>query len=895
MVRTPGRRRSHKLHVPLLVPGSVPRTCILQAIAAHPEARVVFLQGPAGHGKSTTLLQIREERTNAGQSCGWLTLDEADDDPRRLMFHLQELIEDLRSPDGEYVAEPEVPSRLRSRIDWIIDQLLAVEAPVCLFIDEFQNVRNPELQTFFQEWLLSLPTAVTVFIGTRSLSDEGYSTLRASGRALYFNATDLRFSSNETQRFFDSAGASPLDQTELAQIHQRTEGWPAALHLFNLTLHNIDPRESLAAQANFRPRELAEYLAESVTRWQPPEVQEFLLLTSLLDTFSPELCDEVLERGDSEAMLQHLMRSGLFLRPLDADGRLYRYHSLFAECLQEQLRDTQPERIASIHRRAAYWHRDHGAEEQAVRHLLAAGDIASAAEVLDAWADELVSRGQLDTLMRWAERFPESEILAHPSLSIKTAWACTFLRRDTVFESLTPVLLQRAGQGDINRSSDPTVLLAMRAIGADDIPSAAEWVRQVNIEQPDVHGFAAFELGAAANLSAYCWLAEGDLEMAREQIAIAQDFNTRGELSFSYGYTVSMRAILMIIQGQLLDALRLLEITLQETPMHRHESIASAAVVATYVWGLYEAGREEQALRMFEQYRRHIFAAALPDFLAVAVFPIARIHSRAEDNGKAEQLYDEFDLLARSHGWSRLVDAVQWERTRSALIRGDLELAEQIARRITPASDNSPRTFMTYLCCPRVESLRLAFVRGDEISVAARLQQEIHRGRGKTLRSIQLQILQSEWQLMRGDNMAAMRHLRSALQLAAPGRYRQRFQELPAAQLALMQDIHSHSQDRPQGSSPEVRKLLDDAMAGLHPRAPNATSAAAADSDTLSDRETELLSLVATGLPNKAIARRVFVSENTVKFHLKNIFGKLQVRTRVQAVAEGRRRGLLLD
>lgn len=897
MASDAGHQYSHKLHVPLLMSDSVLRTRILQRIEEHPEARAVFLQGPAGHGKSTALLQIRKTKLQAGNFCGWLTLDEADDDPRRLMIHLQELVEGLLVPVKGSLFSTTPSGHLRGRVGWIVDQLLALKREVCLFIDEFQNINNPELLTFFQEWFLALPASVTVFIGTRSLGADGFSVLRASGRAIFFNATDLRFSSEETQRFFDSSDARSLNPSDLAQIHQRTEGWPAALHLFNLTLQNIDPHESLAAPTNFRPRELAEYLTESVTRWQPPSVQEFLLQTSLLDTLSPELCDFVCKRADSSAMLMHLLRSGLFLRPLDSEGRLYRYHSLFAECLQEQLRESYPEWIDSVHRRAAQWHGKNGSVEQSVRHLLAAGDRLRCAAQLNAWADQLVSRGQLDTLLRWAERLPSDAIYSHPSLSIKTAWACTFLRRDGGFDRLNQVLAGRSGQGDVGNSTDPTVVLAMQAIGSDDILRACELVRKVDVEQPDVQGFAAFELGAAANLSAYCWMAEGDLEMAREQIAIAQDFNTRGELSLSYGYTVSMRAILMLVQGQLSEALRLLEITLQETPMHRNESIASTAVVAAYVWCLYEAGQGKQAERLFEQYRRHLFSSALPDFLAVAVFPVARIYALAGNAGRAECLYDEFDLLARSQGWSRLVAAVQWERIRNSLIQGDVEHAQQIAKRVdlSAASDN-PRTFMTYLSCPRLELIRFSLANGDEKVASSLLQQELHKNRGKTLRSIPLQIMQAELQINRGDAKAAKRHLRSALQLGAPGRYRQRFLELPPPLMALLQDIHRHSQDLPEGASPEVHKLLEGAMAMAQLHMPSGARAVQdSETDALSEREIELLSLVAKGLPNKAIAKQVFVSENTVKFHLKNIFSKLQVRTRGQAVAEGRRRGVVLD
>ncbi|MES1262857.1 MAG: AAA family ATPase, partial [Peristeroidobacter soli] len=313
--KPPGDVHAHKFFAPPAYVGAIRRDAILDRVLGDKTARVVLLQGPAGHGKSTVLQQIKSTFEEQGHITAWLTLDEADNDIRRFYLHAQGMAAALVAPGEEHEGG-------RRRSDWLISLLLKTGKPVALFLDDFQVLYNKTVLTFFRELFERMPEHARLFIGTRSMPEIGLSRLVVNQRAVILHADDLRFSPAEVEQFF-SESMKDVSREEIDAIYRRTEGWPAALQLFRLSLASPQVRRSLVDVGDYRPRELAEYLADNVLALQTPEIQDFLRRTSLLGRLSASLCQAVTGRADSQELLLKLERSGLFVRSLDSDLRWF--------------------------------------------------------------------------------------------------------------------------------------------------------------------------------------------------------------------------------------------------------------------------------------------------------------------------------------------------------------------------------------------------------------------------------------------------------------------------------------------------------------------------------------------------------------------------------------------
>lgn len=885
---------THKFFAPPSYPGAVARKELLDRMFREPGYGVVVVQAPAGHGKSTLLQQAKTASDARGAATGWLSFDEADNDLRRFTVHMQALVNQL---DNSAATEPETTRGMRRRLpDWIATRLAHADTAVHLFLDEFQALSSRDVLTVFREMLERIPDNVTIFIGSRSLPEVGLARLVVNSQALVLRADDLRFSPHEAEQFFSQARDLRVSREELDTIYRQTEGWPAALQLFRLSLVSPSVRRSLGDLRAYRPRELAEYLADNVLSLQPPRIQEFLRRTSVLTRLSAALCDHVTGWQDSQSILLFLERSGLFLRSLDSELRWFKYHTLFSSFLSEQVRSEAPETLGSVHRSAAQWFYDHEMDEDAVHHAIAARDYGFATDTMNRWCDRLIADASLATVERWSDALPLDEIARRPELAVKISWALIFLRRH---HKLRPILatLER----NANREPDTSVIRTMQALVLDDIPRAFEILEGMNIEEQAPGPFRAFELAAAANASGYRALSAADFDTARANLALAKTYNARSEAAFSGGYTVAVLGMSLMMQGRLEEALTRFRAGLAEQHLDLDKSVASASMVSCYVQALYEHNELEVAESMFTQYHDLISDAVLLDFLAAGCIAMARIQDAHGQPGRADEVLGEAEELAHTAGWPRLTRIAAWERVRRALVAGDVDRARAIASRIPSQPEFTlPEGWMIFSEAVEGEAIgaiRLALHSGDVETASARLATELAMAQrqNRSYRAIKLSILDALIQQKRGAANAARRTLHRALQLAAPGGFVRMFLDEGESLLPLLRD--EYTTPGTDGDAPALREFVGRVLEAAGQRTELATRAPGDTGfqplEPLTDREKEILVYLANGVSNKEMARRIFVSENTVKFHLKNIYSKLAVGSRLQAINAARQMGLV--
>lgn len=892
---------AHKLYEPRAQQSAISREALLARIFGPDPARIVLVQGPAGHGKSTLLQQAMAECRTRGMVTGWLTADEAENDLRRLSMHLLAMLAGMEETAHIQADRGETLHPLDaqgSRADGFIARLLEFTDPVALFLDDFQTLAHRSVLAFFKDLLDHLPDHVRLFIGSRSVPDIGLARQVVNNQALVLRAEELRFSPTEVRRFFATAGDLAIREEELEAIYRKTEGWPAALQLFRLSLVSPDVRRSLAELSAHHPRELADYLADNVLALQPPEIQEFLLRTSPLARLSGPLCDEVLGRGDSQSVLLRLERSGLFVRSLDSERCWFGYHALFGAFLKEQLRESDPGLLRRIHACAAAWFKQQGAHEEAIQHAVAALDYSLAADVLDLWSSRLLALGHLMTVEGWYETLPLDEVEKRPGLVVKVAWALCFSRRH---QKLRPIrALLRELHGGVAGETLPDVVLSMLAMLDDDIAASSRIIRRVDVRGQDVSGFRAFELGAAANLYGYLALAEGEFERAREYLALARTYGDMADSGFSLGYSIGTFAMNLMIQGQLPEALDRLRAAASRPWMRLDDSAASAVIAACQVQALYEAGEIDAAEALFEQSREAIASFALLDYAAVAFITMSRIHELRGRSAQALEVLDHADSIGHISLWPRLLRIVAWERVRRMLLRGEVERAQMTARRIEPSEQVMPSGWIPFSDEAEGEvvgRLRLA-LHGVEVDDALRGIGEAlatAQRQGRVWRQIKLLVLDALAQARRGNDNAAQRALMRALTLARPGGFIRCVLDEGEPVVALLKRVHdalAGTATRDAGTR-EIQAYVERLLEAAGQWRGSGPASEFQALEPLTEREKKILVLLANGASNEDMAGHFFVSRNTIKFHLKNIYSKLAVNSRLQAINAARGMGLI--
>jgi LuxR family transcriptional regulator, maltose regulon positive regulatory protein len=891
---------AHKLFAPPIYPGAIRRDGILDRISNNASVRVILLQGPAGHGKSTTLQQIKSDYEAKDWLTAWLTLDDADNDPRRFAIHIRALIDSLCEQDlfGDRLGQ--AGARRARRSDWVLDSLSRLQRPVAVFVDEFQTLRNRQSLIFFREFFDRVPENVRIFVGSRSLPEVGLAKLLVNNVALVLRADDLRFSPAEVDRFFASARDLKMSSEEIDAIYRRTEGWPAALQLYRLTLVSPEVRNSLDDIGTYSPRELAEYLADNVLTLQSPRVQDFLLRTSLLTRLNSDLCDAVMGWSDSQDLLIYLERSGLFIRSLDAECRWFKYHGLFSAIMAENLRKLSEGAVLEVHARAARWYLTQSLYEEVVHHSIGCRDFTLAANTLNVWASRLVASGQLMTVERWSECIPFERVVERPDLAIKIAYSLIFLRRERKLRPLLDLLRRNIDAGDLVHSTNPRVALSMAAVLEDDIPAAVALVGALQLHERDADGFAAFEIGAASNLLSYRDIANGDFEGARKRLALARTSSDRGGATFSGGYTLAMSGVCLIYQGQLREAIDRFRKAMAEESAHIDGSFASAALASCHIWALYEANELDAVEAVFARYHDNIAESVIPDFIALAHIAVSRTFDARGRPDKALEVLDEFEKIGHDSAWMRLIDMADWERVRRALIAGDIERACAIAAHIESGNESNSDQWIALSEDLEGEALgriRLAVHTLDVTTASNRIARELQRQPNRTYRQIKLYLMSAQLKRREGMHNAAHRSLRKAVQLAKPGRYVRCFLDEGEGVIQLLREAYQNifgGATREDVDLDANQAFIEELLAASGTDLTrNPAKASRPPMQPLSDREKEMLIFLANGVSNKEMAQKLFVSENTVKFHLKNVYSKLGVVNRLQAINAARQLGFI--
>ena len=899
-----------KLHIPFIRPELVSRSRLTERLNAGLVRKLILVSAPAGFGK-TTLLSAWA--ASCGQPVAWLSLDERDNDPARFLAYLAAALQAIGVDSEESaLGDGNTPAAIEAFLTALINQIDTVSGHFVLVLDDYHLITAQLVHNALTFLLDHLPDQMHLAIATRADPPLPVARLRGRGQLTELRLVDLRFTREETVAFLNQALGLALSAQDVAALASCTEGWIAGLQMAALSLQGKDDVSDASSVSRFiaaftgSNRHILDYFLAEVLRREPEHVQGFLLQTSILERLCAPLCDAVLQGSepmgqriepplvtllaDSQAVLEYLERANLFIVPLDDRREWYRYHRLFSDLLRQRLCQTRRDLVPVLHRRASAWHEQNGLMVDAIDHALAAEDLERAASLVEQNAEETLMRGEVATFLRWMEALPDDLVRARPSLCVLYAWVLLLSGR--------PLEAVESRLQDVDRESElvsgrVTAVRALIAALQGQVSRATELslraLEQLSGEDLFLRNFVTWILSA-------CQLADdGGVTSSQAMDEVLAQSQRAGNVLVAV-MVMCNRAELYMRQGQLSEAAATYRqvLDLATDAGGQRLPIAGQALI-----GLGELSREwndldvaarylAEGIRLTEQWTE---VGPLEAYLA-----LARVRQAQDDMdgawdaiGKAQELAVKFDVSELDDLSVAMFRAALW------VAQGELEAAQRWAEE---------RGLYQHVHSPLQEEAGISYdyrMRKYELLVLARLL--IAQGRsGEALALLGPLVPIAEWRNRPGmlveiyvlralayqaqeDADRAMVALERAISLAQPSGYVRLFADYGQPMAELLQDAVAR------GIAPGyVDKLLEAFGVSGHG---SVSELAQPLIESLSERELEVLRFLDTRLSSTEIGEELRISANTVRFHIKNIYGKLGVHRRFDAVQKAREHQLL--
>lgn len=931
---------SAKLRVPPPRADLVARPRLFARLDGVFQQRLLLLIAPAGFGKTSLLSSwIHQKAEGSGQKAeqaagisppsqfAWLRLDERDNDPTRFWTYVVAALDPFCPGAGDHalamLRSPQPPPP-EVYLAALLEELATLEQPLILLLDDYQEIRADAVQEGLAFFLEHMPPAMHVLIAGRSDPPLGLARLRVRGQLAEIRAADLSFSPEECAALLQALQVPGLDAAAIRSLSERTEGWAAALQLAALSLREqADPVAFISAFAGSN-RLLVDYLAEEVLARQPAEQRDFLLRTAILDQLCGELCAATLDwpapegPGRARDMLSRLEQAGLFLLPLDEERRWYRYHQLFAEFARVRLAETTSGEAEALHTRAAGWYAGQGYVPEAVAHALAGNDLNQAVALIETQARPLLLRSEVATVLAWLEELPAELVQSRPGLTIIRAWALAIsgqLDAAEIAVRESELLLAADPQPEdefweryppFTRRNFRSELLAVRATVAGlrrDVPQTITLANQalttIPTDSVQVRAVVALMLGSAYHFSGDCAAATTAFQ---EAVVAARGGGNVIILMFA----LHQIGLLQRQQGTLRLAERTFRQALDEAAQYyppRPERPTRPAPVAgaAYV-GLGTLAYEHNDLEAAERWLRDGILLGRQgeniEILLMGPIYLARVQQARGETAAAEATMQTAVQRARRTGVARLVDWLHAEQARLWLMQGRLDATAAWAA----AADYAGRHY-SYTDTPDylreidyMALAQLAIGRGQPELALPLLERLLTLAEQQSRQGSVIELLALQACALHGLGQpeAALASLLVALQAAAAEDYLRTLVDLGEPMRNLLSTAYRELSGAGRRHAEQllyIRRLLE-----TFPRPDDALLPVTAIPDlveTLSEREIEVLRLIAAGLSNQEIADRLIVGLSTVKKHINNAYGKLQVSSRTQALIRARELGVI--
>lgn len=890
-----------KLYIPRPGPDLVQRKHLIDRLNAGVYGKLTLIAAPAGFGKTTVLSKWVSQ---SKLPVAWISVDQGDNDPIYFINYIIAALQKIETEFGEEVLSSlKTPQRppIDSIIIHLIQEIENIPEDFVLVLDDYHFIDSEKVHQLIELLIDRMPRQMHLAIATRVDPDLKVARLRVTQQFTEFRASDLCFTLDDAALFFNEVMNLGLSNEEIALLESRTEGWVAGLQLAALSMRSRnDIPEFIKAFAG-DDRLVVDYLTEEVLNRQPVNVKNFLLRTSILNRLSEPLCGDITGQKGSQKTLEDLERANLFIVPMDNKRRWYRYHHLFADLLRQKLHQKEPDMVSRLHIKASEWFETNGFKEEAIEHALAAKEFERAANVIEALILARWRGGEQVTLFNWLDQLPDDLKMGKPNLGLYHAQVLFQSGRQESAEKCidqlekiyihTPKRIQRMSTKKSETADDNAItafqgrIAAIRAYMATrrgDIPGIAKYSQEALacLSEEDAT-WRAIVIISSAIIHELKGDAKASIDAHSEAIAATMK---AGNVYF-YLIERLWLAIVMKNSGRLPEAMEICRQLLNDV---KEKTLAFNAAVgnAWGTWGemLYELNDLDAAYRYASKGVLLLEQGHDVSHLGWRYAGLAEILCSKNNLRDAEEIILKMDhLMATSVVPPWVLTRIEAVEARVYLRKGNFNSLKKWVDECGLKPDDT----LTALHEPEhIMLARILIAQGrfdDALGLLSRLTAEEAKA-GRVLHQIETLVLQAIAFGKKNKAAESMAAAAKALSLAEPGGYIRVFVDEGPPLAEVLEKLLDTTRDIPRTFVKHIlpafklRKLIE-TNDGLV--------------EQLSDRELEVLKFIAAGLPNKKIAEELFISMNTVKTHLQNIYGKLNVHSRAKAVIKATELNLL--
>jgi len=876
-----------KLYIPTPRAPVVVRPRLIEQLNDGLERRIILISAPPGFGKTT---QVSEWIAGCGRPAAWLSLDGEDNDPARFLAYLIAALQTIAPHLGEgllgVLSSPQPPST-ESTLTLLINEITnSLPDPFLLVLDDYHLIDAARIDQAIIFLLEHLPPQMHLVIVTRQDPQLPLARLRARGQLTELRAADLRFSDREAADFLNRVMSLSLNKDDISSLENRTEGWIAGLQLAAISIKGQKDRAGFIESFTGSHHFVMDYLVEEVLKQQPEKIQTFLLRTSILNRMCASLCEAILDDSaiSGQETLEYLERANLFIVPLDNDRRWYRYHHLFAELLRQRLLEgfgsptvNPGVPINNLHIRASQWYEDTGLGVEAFQHAAAANDLDRVERLIQGTGIPLHMRGAVTSILDWLGSLPKAVLDSRPSLWWRYASLLLVTgqtngveeKLDSAETALQDIQPDDRTRDLIGRIATARSVLALTRYQMETVlvqsRRALEYLDPGNLS---TRASASWARGEAFFLS-------GDRAAARQ--VLTESLSTSqacGDIFTTLLATGSLGNV-QEAENQLGLAVeayqRVLELSGDQPLSIAYDSYLGLARIF-YEWNDLVAAEQHgrQGLQLAQQYDKLI-----DRFIVCEIF-LARLKLAQGDAEEAMAILAQADRSAHQNNFVFRLPEIAAAQALTLLYQGNTASAEHLSQ-----SFNLP-----------IIQARVLLAQGNASAALAVLEPLYEQAEEKGWEDERLKILvvKATAYQIQGEKDKAIETISTALSLAEPGGFIRLFLDegMPMAQ--LLSDAAAG------GIMPDtIKKLLAAFESEKKKENSSGSSLSTYPSELapLSQRELDVLRLIAQGLSNREISQKLFLALDTVKGHNRAIFEKLQVQNRTEAVARARQLGIL--
>jgi len=857
--------------------------------------KLTLISAPAGFGKTTLVSEWVED---SERPIAWLSLDEGDNDLTRFLTYLvtalQTLVKGKKTKFGEGVLSilqsPQLPST-ESILTSLINDINAIPDPFIFILDDYQVIDARSIDDALTFLVDHLPTQMHLVLTTREDPHLPLARLRARGELTELRVADLRFTPPEAAEFLNRMMGLNLSDEDVAALEARTEGWIAGLQLAALSMQGHKDHADFIKSFTGSHHFVLDYLMEEVLGQQPESIQTFLLRTSILNRMCGPLCDALLLNASvsGQETLEYLEHANLFIIPLDNERRWYRYHHLFAELLRQRLQQQQPESVTELHIRASEWHEKNGFLVEAFQHAAAANDIERAERLIESKEMPLYLKSVSKVVLDWLASLPLTVLDARPLLWIRSATLALMAGQTTGLEEkllAAERVLQNAEPDArirdlIGQIACARATLALTRYETDVMLTQAR--RALEYLRPDNLSFCFTANWALASAS----ILRGDrataAQASKECISISQksgDIFSTILATTNLGRVQKSENQLYLAAETYRSVLPLFGAPPQPNAAETYLGLAHIY----YEWNdLESAGQHgEQSLQLAQQYDRRI-----DRFIFSEVF-LSRLKLAQGNVDGAAALLAQTEQSARQKNFIQRLPEIAATQVLVLLCQGNLGTAAELAQKYELP----------------ISQARVLLSQGNPSAALAMLEPLRQQMEAKSWQDelLKVMVLQAVVLHANCEKDKAVQLLGDALKLAEPGGFIRIFVDEGDAMRLLISDFRIWIEQQPRNQDLKLIRYADKLLAAFEvatkDKRPITTPMSSglgplSSVELLSPRELEVLQLIAQGLSNHEISKRLFLALDTVKGHNRRIFDKLHVQRRTEAVARAHELGLL--